>query len=211
MSGQCLYSVGAKMCIEERALDYDFCVNHLNTPRGRQHVLDVVNSGNLTRASDVERVIAQAREIPDADPQTTALMEMIKLVEEISNWTDDAHRRLNQIPESEWRYHNRSRDEQVRTEVLVYERALDRQAKVLQAVSKMALSEKIVSLGRAQTELMIKMLLRVIDKLSMPGDMSERARLLLLEGFKNEARLEPRLMHHTTKQLVLENGSDIAS
>lgn len=162
---------------------------------------DVVERGKLTTGSDIERIIKQSEEIPEMDYQTAALVGMAELVQRITDWEKSSYTRLHSISPDQWRYKDRAQSEQIRSEVLVYERALDRAANALTRVSKMAIDKKLVSLGKAQTELMIKMLLSVISKLTLTPAAQEQAKRYLLEEFQKEAALAPKLATHTAKQL----------
>lgn len=210
MNQACLYNTGSVMCSDERTLDFDFCQTHLATPRGRQHMADVVERGRITKGSDIERLIKAADEIPELDHQTSALMQMVDLVDRISDWVTASEQRLNRVPESEWRYRDRT-GEQVRSEVLIYERALDRAGKALGQVSKMAINDKITSLGRAQTELMIKIMLGVLGEMPLDPKIIEVGKGILLRKFQEEAALAPKLAHHTQKQLesAVVDASDV--
>lgn len=203
----CLYDTrGGRGCPAERTLDYDFCIDHLQTPRGRQHVSDVIAAGRVTLPSQVEAAIKEATKLPDEDYQTTAIERMMDALERVLDWEATAKRNLDALggPE-QWRFTDRAGTEQSRTELHVYERAMDRTARLLAQVSKSALAEKQISLGKGQTELMIKILLSIINKLSLDARTVETARRLLLEAFQEEANLTARVEHHVTKQLTV-NG-----
>lgn len=171
---------------------------------------DVVERGRITKGSDIERLIKAADIIPEVDHQTNALMQMVDLVDRITEWVHSSESRLNQVPEAEWRYRDRS-GEQTRAEVLIYERALDRAAKSLAQVSKMAINDKIVSLGKAQTELMIKLMLAVLSEMPLEPKTIDFGKHLLLTKFKEEANLAPKLNVHVQHQLepVVINSSDV--
>lgn len=196
-------------CPNEQTLDYDFCVEHLNTPRGKQHVADVIANGNLFHPSQIEAALAKAREIPDQDYQTTALERMMEALDRVLDWEEDAKRRLDEVPDDQRRFTDRKGSEQTRSEVVIYERAIDRTAKVLESASKMALKEKMVSLGKAQTELMVRIMMSVITEMRLDDVLAERARRVLLEKFKSEAHLESRVQHHVTQQLTDGNSVSI--
>jgi hypothetical protein len=194
----CLYEPS---CRNERTMDFEFCIPHLDTPRGRQHVMNVISTGALTLPSQVEAAIERARQIPDADYQTQALEKMSEALQRVLDWEDKAKQELDAVPEKDRRFTDRKGAEQVHSNVLIYERALDRTTRVLKDVSKMAINEKMVSLGKAQTELVIRLLMTVISKLELENDVTDRARQILLELFTSEANLAPRVQYEVTKEL----------
>lgn len=188
-------------CREEKCLDFDFCPYHLNTPRGRQHMLDVVQSGNLTRPSEIRSAVQAASELPEKDIQTTALEAASEALERILEWENECRNRLYAIPVEDWRYLSRERTEQKRTELTVYENAQERSLRALAGVSKMALKEKMVALGRGQSELMIKILMKVVNDLQLEAREAERARLIMLDSLRKEANLPSKVQGRITEQL----------
>lgn len=198
MSYACTHSPD---CQNERAVDFDMCPPHLNTPRGRQHVLDVITTGNLTKPSDIHQVVQQAVELPEKDIQTHVLEKMGDALDRILDWETESRNRLFRIPEDDWRYMSRERTEQMRSELKVYQDAMDRVMRALATTSKAAMQEKMVSLGRQQSELMIRILLGVITDMHLGGSEQDRAKALLLQRFRDEANLSGRIENKIAKQL----------
>lgn len=206
----CLYDLRTNGggCRKERTLDYDFCQEHLNTPRGKQHVMDVIARGSITLPSQVENAIAEAQEIPDVDYQTSALEKMAEGLDLIRNWVEESRHNLDSIGGSEnWRYKDRAGTEQQRTELGVYERALDRLSRHLSSMGKVALQEKIVTLGKAQVDMMIRLMMSVISELALDAQMTDKARFVLLSKLREEANLVPRIEKHATEQLTIEGST----
>lgn len=205
---KCLYDVrmgSSGGCPDERALDFDFCPTHLNTPRGRQHVMDTIARGNLTLPSQVQAAIDQAQVVDDVDYQTSALEKLSAALDLIQGWTDEARRNLDSLggPEN-WRYKDRAGTEQSRTELGVYERAMDRLSRHITAMSKAAVQEKIVTLGKAQVDMMIRIMLAVISEMRLPSAETDKAKMILLSHFEQEANLTPRVEKHVQEQLAID-------
>lgn len=208
----CLYDArsGQKGCTSERTLDYDFCVPHLNTPRGRQHVTDVIARGTLTLPSQVENAIKEAQEVPDEDYQTSALEKMSSALDLILGWVEESRSNLDSLGGHEnWRFRDRAGTEQQRTELGVYERALDRMSRHLASMGKVALQDKIVTLGKAQIDMMIRMLMAVITELRLPNATTDQARYILLAKLEQEANLVPRVETHAKEKLAIESSHHI--
>lgn len=204
----CLYDVRSDKsggCRNERTLDYDFCITHLNSPRGRTHVMDIIARGNVTLPSQVEAAIAQSKVVPDEDYQTTALEKMAEALDLIQGWVTESRSNLDSLGGSEnWRYKDRAGTEQQRTELGVYERALDRISRHLSSMSKVALQEKIVTLGKAQVDMMIRLMMSVIGELRLNAELTDRAKFILLEKLEHEANLTPIIERHAREQLVID-------
>lgn len=189
-------------CPNSPVIGFAYCIEHIQTPRGLVHAQEVIKSGNLFTTEDLENEIARRTAPPEVDYHTSALEKMDAVLTEILEWEKQSKRRLDEIDEDEWRFQDRARQEQLRSEVLIYERALDRSAKVLKDVSKMALQEKIVSLGRAQTELMIRIMMRVLESLKLDDVRFNNARRELLVAFQDEANLASGVEREVTRELT---------
>lgn len=208
----CLYDVrmGGGGCPNERTLDFEYCLDHLNSPRGKQHVMDVIARGSITLPSQVEQAIKEAREVPDEDYQTTALERMAEALDLIQGWVTETRSNLDSLGGSaNWRYKDRAGTEQQRTELGTYERALDRMSRHLSSMSKVAMAEKIVSLGKAQVDMMIRLMMSTITELRLNAEFSDRMRFILLEKLEAEANLTPRVERHAKEQLALESAPPI--
>lgn len=206
----CKYDVrSGRGCPNEQTLDFDYCNEHLRTPRGRQHIMDVLERRNLTIPSQIHAALEQAREVPDKDVQTTALERMVETLDRILEWEESARKTVESIPVEDRRFVSRGGDEQLRSEVQIYERALDRTARTLAVISKMAIDEKTVSLGRAQTELMIRILMAVITEMRFDNATTDRVRATLLRKLKEEGNLQARLQHKVSEDLGSSSTREI--
>jgi RNA polymerase-interacting CarD/CdnL/TRCF family regulator len=173
----------------------------MKTSRGHQHALNRINSGAVLTEVDLEAELARRTDLPEQDYHTSALEKMDKTLTELLQFTEQAKTILHDIPVEDWRYMHRTSGEQTRMEVGLYERALDRAARVLKDVSKMALEEKVISLGKAQTELVIRILMGTIMEMGLDAASVSRARTILLRRFQEEANLSSRLEANVTKEL----------
>lgn len=189
-------------CKNEMAINFKFCIPHLNTPRGQQHMVDVARSGAMLVQSDIDRTIEQKIAIPDKDAQTTAIEKMLEALDRVLDFEKATSQLLRGMETSDWRYQDRTGSEQLRSEVTLYERAMDRVARVLKDISRMALDEKKISLGKAQTELMVRILMATIDDLGLGDHQLMQARQTLLNKFIDEGNLGYRTREHVRAELT---------
>jgi hypothetical protein len=198
--GACIYSPGGA-CRKDVVLNFEMCLDHLNTARGLQHMVDTVRNGRVITQKDIDELIAKRTRIPEKDYQTTALERMVEAIDRVLEFERTTERMVADLDPSDWRYEDRRGAEQLRSEVSLYERALDRTASVLNQISKMAIAEKMVSLGKAQTELMVKILMGTISELKLDSVQTRQAQQILLAKLKDEARLPARTQEHIAGEL----------
>ena len=68
-------------------------------------------------------------------------------------------------------------------------------------MSKVSLQDKTVSLGKAQIDMMIRMIMNVVVELRLSDNDAQRAQVLLLELMEREANLSGRVDHYARQQL----------
>ena len=200
----CQYDVRVR-CPNPPVISFDMCIQHLQTARGLAHARERIDSGQLFSYQDLESEIQARTEAPLKDYHTTALEQMAAALAEQQQFAKHAREMLYQIPPDQWRYTDRHGTEQTRMEVTLYERAQDRVARLVERASKMSLQEKVVSLGRAQTELVIRLAMGTIEDLGLNAETFDRARAILLERFRREAHLSAR--HEAQVSVELEGAS----
>lgn len=164
-------------------------------------MVEVARSGAMLVQSDIERVIDQRTRIPDKDARMTALEKMLEAFDRVIAFEHATGKLMENLNPSDWRYTDRTGSEQIRSEVVLYERAMDRTARVLKDISKMALDSKIVSLGKAQTELMVRILMSTINELGLDVRQLEHARGVLLSKMLEEANMGHRTKEYMVKEL----------
>lgn len=206
-SPKCMYDV-RKACHNPCVISFDMCILHLQTARGLAHARERLDSGQLFTYADMEAEIRNRTEAPLQDYHTTALEQMSEALVEAQNWARQAREMLYAIPTDQWRYTDRHGQEQIRSEVTMYERAQQAVARLVERASKMSLQEKVVSLGRAQTELVIRLAMGTIEDLALDASAFDRARAILLERFRREAHLSAR--HEAQVTAELEGSAEYA-
>lgn len=189
-------------CRNETAVNFKFCIPHLNTPRGMQHMIDTARSGHMLVQSDIDRAIEQRTRIPEKDAQTTALEKMLEALDRVLEFEAFAGKQMAKLDPVDWRFLDRTGSEQLRSEVQIYERAMERTARVLKDISKMALQEKIVGLGKAQTELIIRIMMSAVSDMGLDAKQIDTAKKVLLEKLIGEAHMGYRTKEHVTAALT---------
>lgn len=200
MAPPCTYDL-RKSCTNPCAIGFEMCILHLQTARGLAHAREKLDSGALFTYQDLENEIRARTEAPLKDYHTTALEQMSEALLEAQQWCGQARAMLYSIPPEEWRYTDRHGTEQVRSEVTMYERAQQNVARLVERASKMSLQEKVVSLGRQQTELVIRLAMGTLEDLGLDAGTFDRARAMLLERFRREAHLSARHEAQVTAEL----------
>lgn len=195
-----------KSCSNSPAIGFDMCIPHLQTPRGLSHARERIDSGQMFTYADLQAEIRARTEAPLKDYHQTALEKMVGALEEAEEWSRVCRERLYALDPNDWRYTDRHGQEQVRGEVKAYEAAKAEVAKIAERAAKMSIQEKVVSLGRAQTELVIRLAMGTIEDLGLDASTFDKARAILLERFRREAHLSAKHEAQVTAELESANA-----
>lgn len=179
------------------------CIEHLNTARGLSHARERIGSKQMFTYLDLQEEVKARTEAPLKDYHTTALEKMADALAEAEEWANHCRSALYAIPTDQWRFTARDGSIGSIPEVTAYERAKAEVAKLAERAAKMSLQEKVVSLGRAQTELVIRLAMGTVEDLGLDADQFDKARAILLERFRAEAHLSAR--HEAQVEQELES------
>ena len=200
----CEYDIRVR-CPNPPVISFDMCIEHLQTARGLQHARERISSRQLFTYQDLQDEVKARTEAPLKDYHTTAIEQMMDALNEAQDWARRCHNMLYAIPPDQWRYTDRTGKTDSIPELTAYERAKSEVARLAERAAKMSLQEKVVSLGRAQTELVIRLAMGTIEDLGLNADQFDKARAILLERFRKEAHLSAR--HEAQAEASLESLS----
>lgn len=114
---------------------------------------------------------------PVADP-LTALAELAGEVLAVKNIFRE---RLAALSEDAWRRTDDHGAEQLRAEVALYERALDRSARVLADIARLRIDERLTAITEEQARTMVAILTAVLERLDLTEQAGQVRELVAVE------------------------------
>lgn len=111
----------------------------------------------------------------------------MQLAAEVVGFKNFIAARVTELRTDEWRY-GALGGEQLRAEVAVYERAMDRAGRLLVDINRLGLEERQVRIAEQQGALLAKVIMDILDDLDLTREQRDRAyevtprRLRLLDG-----------------------------
>jgi hypothetical protein len=112
------------------------------------------------------------------EPVDNPLAELAKLAGEMVAWKDLMIKKVATLLAEEWRY-EAAAGEQVRAEVILYERAIERTSAILSSMARLNLDERLVKIEEAKGALLAKAL---ADSLT-EAEVAEESANLVRIGF----------------------------
>ncbi|MDX3578664.1 HGGxSTG domain-containing protein [Streptomyces sp. FL07-04A] len=135
-----------------------------------------------TLEADVSRLLAELDVAPVGDP----LAGLLKLAGQVVTWQASTAALVNSLESTRYRAANGT--EQLRAEVALYERAMDRAANVLGAIARLNIEERLARVSEQQAEAVIGAIEAGLVAAGVPGERMVDARravarhLRLVEG-----------------------------
>lgn len=132
-----------------------------------------------TRAKAAERAVeAEMRDVLarlNVTPVDDPLTELSRLAGQVVAFKDQCARMVNML-EGEIRFEDVKGSEQLRSEVAVWERALDRCNTVLSSMARLKIDERLAAISEKQAAVVIAAIDAALDAVDVPRDRRSAAR-----------------------------------
>jgi DNA polymerase III gamma/tau subunit len=131
----------------------------------------------LTSVAKVANEVVEGTVVYPDNPFDTLNATLV----ECRHFKELLERKLNQMANEgeEWRFTDKSGAEQLRSEIALYERALDRMVRAATALSKLNLEERFAKLSEKQAMSMIWIINEVFKRVGLTEAQREEARMLV--------------------------------
>lgn len=111
-------------------------------------------------------------------PVDNPLAALASLAGEILTAKDVFRDRVARLQEEAWRFTDDKGGEQLRAEIAMYERALDRSARVLADIARLKIDERLMAITEAQGQMVAAVIVAVLERLEL-GEEAGRVRELV--------------------------------
>lgn len=137
--------------------------------------------------AEAETVVSQAVDARGPLTLGEVYEELLRTAALTVAWRDVLEVRLAEV--QEWRYRaSGPGTEQLRSEVALFERALDRAAKVLELVARLDLDARVVALSQRQGDQVAEALRRALDRARIAGPQRAEVERFLAEELRRVPR-----------------------
>lgn len=148
--------------------------DHVGFGRCRKHW---GNSATGVKAAENERLDTEARQVLarlDVPPVGDPLSELARVAGQVVAWKDQMAAKVNEL--TELRYSGQLGQEQLRSELLLWERALDRCVATLTAMAKLGIEERQMRLTERQAAIVNAVLRAALADIGLSPEQMEAAR-----------------------------------
>lgn len=143
--------------------------DHLGFGPCRTHGGNTKNHRTAALRGQAERVLADLH----APPVDNPLTELARITGQVVAWKDGLADRVNEL--TSLRY-STDGGEQLRSEVALFERALDRCERFLTAMAKLNIDERLTRISEQQAALVNQAVIAALQDLGLPAEQQQEAR-----------------------------------
>jgi hypothetical protein len=171
--------------------------DHKGYGRCRKHL---GNAPTVAKAAERERVEREARaELArlDVAPVDNPLAELQKLAGQVLAWKDAIGRMVNELEAI--RYEDEHGGEQLRSEVALFERAMDRCERVLVAMARLNIDERMARISEAQGSIIIQVMQAAFAELGLDRAAQDAVRPVIARHLRLAAERERHAISPATR------------
>lgn len=148
---------------------------------GIKNDVEVQSRKLLRELMDNNEITVELREWDTDFNPFDALMDV---VQEQMQWKDICLAKLAKLKEDEWRWDGDRAGEQLRSEIVLYERAIDRAVKTLERIARLGIEERLMRIAERQVAIVETAIVRTLQELNISPDVQAAARTRIIRHLK---------------------------
>jgi len=126
----------------------------------------------------------QLNRLGHAEPVEDPLTKLSEIAGEAVMWKDIMAERIMELQDDEWRYQDAKGAEQLRSEVLLWERAIDRCERFLTAMARLRIDERLAKISEAQAAIVTKAIVMTMAEIGLNREQQEEARQVVVRHLR---------------------------
>lgn len=124
-------------------------------------------------------------ETKNFDEELNPLEALLELANEQVAWKNLCMAKLAKLQEDEWRWDGDRAGEQIRSEIGMYERAIDRATNTLIKISRLGIEAKLAQIAERQVSIVETAIVRTLQDLNLDIDTQAKARERIIRHLKS--------------------------
>jgi hypothetical protein len=115
-------------------------------------------------------------EIREWDTNFNPFDALLDIAQEQMQWKDLCLSKFSKLKEDEWRWDGDRAGEQIRSEITLYERAIDRATKTLERIARLGIEDRLMRIAERQAAIVETAIVRTLQDLDLPIELQAKAR-----------------------------------
>jgi hypothetical protein len=137
-------------------------------------------------------------------PIENPLEELRRLAGQVTAWKDQAAKMVNNL-QGEMRYKDEKGAEQLRSEIVIWERALDRCVTTLAVMSKLDIDERLARIEAAKVDMVFSIIEKTFDDLGLNDKQKSKLRKGFYDNFQM-ATIEGKVIGGEMPEMITVEG-----
>lgn len=129
--------------------------------------------------AETRRELRLIQEAASADAASSAvanpLLTLLEVADEALLWKDELKRRVVLLQEDQWRYPSAA-GEQIRGDIVLYERSIERLARILVMIAKLGIEERLTRVTEQQARLVERAVTAALADIGLEVSKQDEAR-----------------------------------
>jgi hypothetical protein len=126
-----------------------------------------------------------AIETKNFDEELNPLEALLEMANEQVAWKNLCLAKLAKLQEDEWRWDGDRAGEQIRSEIVMYERAIDRATNTLIKISRLGIEAKLAQIAEKQVSIVETAIVRTLQDIGLDIDTQAKARTRIIKHLKS--------------------------
>lgn len=196
--GVCVATIkGNEKCGQQTNPGYKFCEDHKTRPKAIEEREDKT-IGNVVDAADIftsenggkeeNKGTVATKERAQAPVTVNRAQQVVQrcfeMLDRATEFEQEAWDQVLKLPKEQWRYVDKTGGEQLRSEISVHERAMDRTLRAVTAVAKLNIDAQAVNINKVVKEMIKGVVMRVFTRMELDQQQIDQARRYLAEEFE---------------------------
>lgn len=124
-------------------------------------------------------------EVREFDELFDPLNALLEVAQEQLIWKQVCMAKLAKLQEDEWRWDGDRAGEQIRSEITMYERAIERATNTLLKIGRLGIEERLTRVAERQVAIIETAIVRTLQELDLPIDVQAAARTRIIRHLKS--------------------------
>lgn len=138
----------------------------------RRLLHDIIKSNNI------------AVEVPEWDGEFDPFEQLLLVAQELTGWKEICLAKVAKLKEDEWRWDGDRAGEQLRSEIVLYERAVKDAADLLIKIARLGIEERMMRIAERQQAIVETAIIRTLQELDIPLETQAKARVKIISHLR---------------------------
>lgn len=164
-----------------------WCMRTLRDYKPVQHMPKAKDKAEATARKLLHSIVKANNieiEVPEWDGEFDPFEQLLLVAQELTSWKEICLAKVAKLREDEWRWDGDRAGEQLRSEIVLYERAVKDAADLLIKIARLGIEERMMRIAERQTAIVETAIVRTLQELDIPLEVQAKARVRIISHLR---------------------------